>query len=94
MTVRQKNSNFAVFTSAVPKHTKKKNKSIFYCACATPWGKRPTDETPWKEPHCLQHRFQVFFSVKYVVTVDDADERTPVALHVVELIIDCSNWSE
>ena len=55
----------------------------YYRACAARWEKHLTDETPRKEPHCFQHRFQVFFFVKYVVTADDAVDRTSIAIHVV-----------
>ena len=65
-----------------------------YCACAARWGKTPDGLDALERTALFATSFPGFFFVKYVVTVDDAVDRTPKAIHVAPLIIDCSNESE
>ena len=86
-----KNSNTAVFIFAVPKHTKKRT---ILLRMRRTLGKTPNQLDALETTALFATSFPGFFFVKYVVTLEDAVDRTPIAIQVVPLIIDRSNQSE
>lgn len=63
----------------------------YYCACAARWEKTPNQLDALETTALFATSFPGFFFVKYVVTLEDAVDRTPIAIQVVPLIIDRSN---
>ena len=83
-----KNSNTAVFIFAVPKHTKKRT---ILLRMRRTLGETPNQLDALETTALFATSFPGFFFVKYVVTLEDAVDRTPIAIQVAPLIIDRSN---